>query len=56
MEKAFSTLVQAGAKAVVKPTLSEWGLRAVVDDSEGHRCELTERKSNAGISSALHDS
>lgn len=56
VEKAFTTLVQAGAKTVVEPKVSEWGLRAVIDDPEGHRCELTERKFNGCISSALHDS
>lgn len=43
MEEAFAELVKAGGKAVVEPKMSEWGLRAVVDDVEGHRVELTER-------------
>jgi predicted enzyme related to lactoylglutathione lyase len=35
----------AGGTIVSPPRESEWGLRAVVADPDGHRVELTERKS-----------
>lgn len=40
----FATWVEAGATAVVTPKMSEWGFRAVLDDPEGHRIELTQAK------------
>lgn len=40
----FATWVEAGGAAVVPPKMSEWGLRAVLDDPEGHRIELTQAK------------
>lgn len=42
--EAFATWVEAGATVVAPPKMSEWGLRAVVDDPEGHRIELTQAK------------
>lgn len=50
VESAFAAMLEAGAKPVVAPKMSEWGLRAVVDDPEGHRIELTERKSECAMS------
>lgn len=55
VEEAFSALILAGGKVSSAPKLGEWGLRAVVDDPEGHRIELTQLKSDADGSSALHD-
>ncbi len=40
----FPRWVEAGATAVLPPKMSEWGLRAVLDDPEGHRIELTQAK------------
>lgn len=40
----FAAWVEAGATVVVPPKMSEWGMRAVVDDPEGHRIELTQAK------------
>lgn len=40
----FARWVEAGGTAVVAPKVSEWGIRAVVDDPEGHRIELTQAK------------
>lgn len=40
----FASWAEAGGKAVSPPKMSEWGLRAVLDDPEGHRIELTQAK------------
>ena len=42
VEEAFAKLEEAGAKIVSPPKDSAWGRRAVVDDLDGHRVELTE--------------
>ncbi len=52
VDKAFQALIKAGAKVVSEPKVSEWGMRAVVDDPEGHRIELIERKRDADSPSA----
>ncbi|HEY1049594.1 MAG TPA: VOC family protein [Prosthecobacter sp.] len=44
VEGMFAQWVEAGGTAVVPPKMSEWGLRAVLDDPEGHRIELTQAK------------
>ena len=46
VEKACSALIGAGGQLVNAPEISEWGLRAVMDDPEGHRCEIIERFMN----------
>ncbi|MFN0075178.1 MAG: VOC family protein [Prosthecobacter sp.] len=55
VDEACTSVAKAGGRIVSVPKIGEWGLRAVVDDPEGHRVELTQRKSNADGSSALHD-
>ncbi|MDB6077013.1 MAG: Glyoxalase/bleomycin resistance protein/dioxygenase [Akkermansiaceae bacterium] len=35
-------LLGAGAELVSRPTTSQWGLRAVLEDPDGHKIELTE--------------
>lgn len=49
---SFDALIAEGAKLVSGPKASEWGLRAVIDDPEGHRIELTERKWDAKTSAS----
>lgn len=39
-------LVDAGGSLVVSPRGSKWGLRAVIDDPDGHRVELVEPPGN----------
>jgi predicted enzyme related to lactoylglutathione lyase len=39
---AVSRLIETGAEIISEPTVSPWGLRAVVKDIEGHKVELTE--------------
>lgn len=36
-------------KLVTEPKMSPWGLRAVIDDIEGHRIELTEKIENQSV-------
>ncbi|MES2462339.1 MAG: VOC family protein [Armatimonadota bacterium] len=43
VESAIADLQAAGAVIVSPPKDSPWGRRAVVDDPDGHRVELTER-------------
>jgi predicted enzyme related to lactoylglutathione lyase len=42
VDKAIIALEKAGAKIVSLPKDSLWGRRAVVDDPDGHRVDLTE--------------
>lgn len=42
VDKAIAALEVAGAKVVSLPKDSVWGRRAVIDDLDGHRVELTE--------------
>ncbi|MCF7786065.1 MAG: VOC family protein [Prosthecobacter sp.] len=44
-----------GGRLVSAPKIGVWGMRAVLDDPEGHRIELTERKVDADGSPTLHD-
>lgn len=39
---AFSRACEAGGTAISPPSASPWGLRAVVNDLEGHRVELSQ--------------
>ena len=52
VDEAFQALIKAGASVVSEPKVSEWGMRAVLDDPEGHRIELIERKRDADSRSA----
>ena len=38
----LAKLVSAGGRLVTAPNDSPWGRRAVIDDPEGHRIELTQ--------------
>ena len=42
LDAVMGRLQNAGAKIVQAPKMSPWGRRAVVDDPDGHRIELTE--------------
>ena len=42
VDDAVAGLQQLGAKVVSPPKESPWGRRAVIDDPDGHRVELTE--------------
>ena len=42
VRQAVSRLVKTGAEIVSEPSISPWGLRAVIKDLEGHKVELTE--------------
>lgn len=44
LRETFEQLVAEGAEVVRKPRSSEWGLRAVVKDLDGHAVELLERE------------
>ena len=44
VDKTIAELKAAGAKVVSPPKESLWGRRAVVQDPDGHRVELTEPK------------
>lgn len=41
VKATVSNLVEAGAKVIRAPMDSPWGLRAVVQDLEGHKVEIT---------------
>ena len=43
VDAAVAALVELGAKMVSPAKESPWGRRAVVDDVDGHRVELTEQ-------------
>lgn len=45
VDEVFAAIVAAGGKAISEPADSPWGRRAVVDDLDGHRIELTESSS-----------
>ena len=53
--EACSAITLVGGRLVSAPKFGVWGMRAVIDDPEGHRIELTERKLDADGSSTLHD-
>ena len=40
LKSLFEKLQQEKIKVIVEPKKSEWGLRAVVSDPDGHRIEL----------------
>lgn len=42
VDEAIAAMEKAGAKVVSLPKDSAWGRRAVIDDLDGHRVELTE--------------
>ena len=42
LKSLFETLKQEQTKAISEPKQSEWGLRAVVSDPDGHKIELTQ--------------
>ena len=42
LDQTIATLQQSGAKIVSSPKDTAWGRRAVVDDPDGHRVELTQ--------------
>jgi lactoylglutathione lyase len=42
VEAAVTAAETAGGHVVSPPQFSQWGFRAVVDDPDGHRIELTE--------------
>ncbi|MEN3941347.1 VOC family protein [Prosthecobacter sp. SYSU 5D2] len=44
VKATVSDLVKAGAKMVQSPMDSPWGLRAVIQDLEGHKVEITEAR------------
>ena len=52
---ACSSSILNGGRLVSEPKIGAWGMRAVIDDPEGHRIELTERKVDADGSPTLHD-
>jgi predicted enzyme related to lactoylglutathione lyase len=52
---ACSAISLCGGRIVSEPKIGAWGMRAVIDDPEGHRIELTERKEDADVSLTLHD-
>ena len=41
---AIARLVESGAKLISAPSNSPWGLRAVLQDLEGHKVEITESR------------
>jgi len=42
LDAAIAALQEVGGQIVSAPQLSEWGRRAVVEDPDGHKIELTE--------------
>jgi len=42
LDQTIAALQQSGAKIVSSPKDTPWGRRAVVDDPDGHRVELTQ--------------
>lgn len=48
LDRILDALVSAGAKVISKPKASPWGYRAVIEDRDGHRVELTERIERSG--------
>ena len=42
LDQTIATLEQSGAKIISPPKDTPWGRRAVVDDPDGHRVELTQ--------------
>jgi lactoylglutathione lyase len=42
LDQTIATLQQSGAKVVSPPKDTPWGRRAVVDDPDGHRVELSQ--------------
>ena len=44
LDVTVTKLQKAGARIVSLPKASPWGRRAIVDDPDGHRVELTELK------------
>lgn len=44
VDKSFAELVAAGGTGVRSPSVSLWGRRAVVQDFDGHKVELTEAR------------
>ena len=42
VDAAITNLLHAGGRLVSPPKDSPWGRRAVIDDPEGHRIELTQ--------------
>lgn len=43
-------MASIGVKVISSPNVSPWGRRAVVENPEGHRIELTEPEDLMGIS------
>lgn len=44
VDSLINKLAEAGVRRVTEPADSEWGRRAVVEDPDGHRVELTSQK------------
>ena len=42
MDKALANITPAGGSVLSEPKASEWGVRAVVVDPDGHKIELIE--------------
>jgi lactoylglutathione lyase len=45
VEETVAMWKEHGCKVVTEAQQSEWGMRAVLEDLDGHRIELTERRS-----------
>ena len=46
VDSLVSELIEAGIKIVTEPANTEWGRRAVVEDSDGHRIEIVSAKAS----------
>ena len=46
IEQTLKKIEEFEYKMITEPRDSPWGLRAVIDDIEGHRIELTEKPEN----------
>ncbi len=51
VRQTATRLVEAGAEIISPPKVSQWGLRTVLKDLEGHKVELTEAPVSVGWAS-----
>ena len=49
VRQTASRLVEVGAEIISAPKVSQWGLRTVLKDLEGHKVELTEAPITASV-------
>jgi lactoylglutathione lyase len=49
IEQTLKKIEEFEYKMITRPKESPWGLRAVIDDLEGHRIELTEKSENQAL-------